>query len=344
MDPTGLEWRQIFPAKLTGKATVGGRRRYAWRELMVSGDGTYTPANPARQGTTSVNWLVEANNADVDVTGEPVVRVRLRGAPGGRPLWEFDAGLSGATATRGAVAEVLSATPTVPYNPLDEGDYYAAKLLTWDADPEGGSWVDGDEIRLYKANDAYPLVVGTRYPVIRDDDDQVRTEFTDPEDEESPPEESPPIDYDVWLVASAKDSEVVEVTDATPLPGTDVYVARLPDYVAGVYSASGTPCRLWLPNGEAPVAGGYYVATLVDGNYQDGESYLPLYAATAGPNEESVLGVVTSVCPVFEYDDGPGGVDGGLTGSYMIGTFDTGVYVAPVSTISTGGIDGGTWS
>lgn len=82
----------IVRALLTDKLDVGGQFRYAWQQQQAdydTGDDIDLPGGYS--GTTTVNYALELNNADIDVTAPVAVWVQARGSVDGLMVWEFAA-------------------------------------------------------------------------------------------------------------------------------------------------------------------------------------------------------------------------------------------------------------
>jgi hypothetical protein len=104
-----LEWRSLFPAKITGRAehsgSGGGKYRYSWTEQYLDPiTGKLTDAQPARAGTSTRSPAYEMNGKIISPGNW--VWMRFRGFEGGQPVYEFS--------VPGGASEARDAPPDTP--------------------------------------------------------------------------------------------------------------------------------------------------------------------------------------------------------------------------------------
>lgn len=106
-------WWDSFPAKLTAKSGTSPIL-YTFEEQQFDGSsGTYSTIDPARRATD----LREISNRDVDVTGTPLVMVRIKGMVRGKVAYEFQApGGAAALTVREVDGSPTGSTTTIEFD------------------------------------------------------------------------------------------------------------------------------------------------------------------------------------------------------------------------------------
>lgn len=95
----GRDWHEIFPAVVTDVANTGGTYLYTYSERTPGITGDYEEAVPGRSGTNAR----EVSNRNLDVSGSPVVWMRIR-CTSGDVIPEFDgAGIAAAPANTATI-------------------------------------------------------------------------------------------------------------------------------------------------------------------------------------------------------------------------------------------------
>lgn len=148
-------------ARLVSKATVGGERRYGWKEVQADpATGADVEVYGGYSGTTTVNYAIELNNADVDVTGSPEVWIVQRGEVLGQMVWEFAAPLLATTGGSTIVIEDADGLPSYPG--IAKIQIPLSPLVGGSGGPFGISVVGSTaDVFLYDATATQPGIVST---------------------------------------------------------------------------------------------------------------------------------------------------------------------------------------
>lgn len=152
------QWLGIFPAKLTAAALSGGIWRYAFTEQIVVGStGSYTDAEPARTGTTTISSARELNNRAINTSTSPLVWMRFRGVNDGDLVYEFNGLSLAGTDSVASVVETQWTANTDNYDPPDGAAVVDVSSNT-EVSLTGMVLADDQVITLFNSG-SYPIVI-----------------------------------------------------------------------------------------------------------------------------------------------------------------------------------------
>lgn len=170
----------LFLARLLDKEDVDDVWYYSWERVVGAATTTdVVTVDNGDEGSADVNPAVELNNLEIEIPdpedGYVHVWMKLRGMTADLgPVYEFD-GSGPVLATAGGAASLARITSTTPDVGPGSTVYYPAKLVTWRA--LDGNWIDGDEIRVKPNAIDEIFVVGRRYFVVADNNNETQSGF-----------------------------------------------------------------------------------------------------------------------------------------------------------------------